>query len=363
MNNNKTFSEELHRKVINVFPRRMALSSYINDTWSADLLDISNYQSQNDGIVWLLVVIDNFSRYLWVEEMKDKSALTVLKAFQKIVNDVGTTPSSLWTDEGNEFYNNDFNIYNRDQEINHYHTYSGLKAVYAERVNRTLREKMNQHMTENKTKRYVDVLSDIVKKYNHTIHNSIHKTPYNVYFDNANIELKSIVNNEIKPRFKVGDFVRISKTKDTFEKGYKPNWTLETFRITNIDTNQSPEMYELEDLKGEALTGKFYDKELQITKIPEHKEYEKVVAIKKVGRGKQYLIHFKGWNDKFNEWVNIAKVREYEPNFNGELKVSNFKEILNRRIVDGRKQYLIRYKNDTPDEWVSFNKLKEIKKL
>ena len=37
--------------------------------------------------------------------------------------------------------------------------------------------------------------------------------------------------------------------------------------------------------------------------------------------------------------------------------------ILNTRMVDGRKQYLIRYKNDIPDEWVSFNKLKEIKQL
>ena len=123
MNNDKTLSEELHRKVINVFPRRMAISLYINDTWSADLLDISNYESQNDGIIWLLVVIDNFSRYLWVEEMKDKSALTVLKAFQKIVNDVGMKPKNLWTDEGKEFYNNDFNLYYRDQGINHYHTY------------------------------------------------------------------------------------------------------------------------------------------------------------------------------------------------------------------------------------------------
>ena len=52
-----------------------------------------------------------------------------------------------------------------------------------------------------------------------------------VYF-NLYGDLKVI---KSKPKFKIGDRVRLSKIKRHFEKGYAPNWTEEIFIINDIN--------------------------------------------------------------------------------------------------------------------------------
>ena len=44
--------------------------------------------------------------------------------------------------------------------------------------------------------------------------------------DNTYIDFKKEVNDK-DPKFKVGDYVRISKCKNIFAKGYTPNWSEE----------------------------------------------------------------------------------------------------------------------------------------
>ena len=51
-----------------------------------------------------------------------------------------------------------------------------------------------------------------------------------------------------KPKFKIGDKVRINKTKRTFDKGYLPNWTQEIFEITHVNKTFSPITYKIKDL-------------------------------------------------------------------------------------------------------------------
>ena len=68
--------------------------------------------------------------------------------------------------------------------------------------------------------------------------------------------------NNKKPKFKVGDRVRIFKYKNKFEKGYKGYWTKEIFKVVEIkETN--PIMYKIQDLNNENIQGSFYAEELQ----------------------------------------------------------------------------------------------------
>ena len=69
----------------------------------------------------------------------------------------------------------------------------------------------------------------------------------------------------VKPAFKKGDRVRISKYKrKTFDKGYTPNWTEEVFVIDQIQwTNLIT--YKIRDLNGELIKGTFYQEALQKT--------------------------------------------------------------------------------------------------
>ena len=69
-----------------------------------------------------------------------------------------------------------------------------------------------------------------------------------------------------KPKFKVGDRVRIYRWKSHFEKGYTKQWTNELFNIV-LDVGTVPWTYKLCDLKGEELLVSFSSQELQKTKI------------------------------------------------------------------------------------------------
>jgi hypothetical protein len=66
----------------------------------------------------------------------------------------------------------------------------------------------------------------------------------------------------VRYKFKIGDQVRISKVKRTFEKGYLPNFSKEIFAISK-QIPRDPPVYKLKDLDGEELKGTFYEKELQ----------------------------------------------------------------------------------------------------
>ena len=76
---------------------------------------------------------------------------------------------------------------------------------------------------------YFDVLDDIVNKYNNTVHKTIKMKPIDVTSDfYAEYNEDS---NKKDPEFKVGDYVRISKYKSIFAKGYTPNWSEEVFVV------------------------------------------------------------------------------------------------------------------------------------
>ena len=81
--------------------------------------------------------------------------------------------------------------------------------------------------------------------------------------DNTNINIDKEVNDKY-PKFKVGDHVRISKYKNIFPKGYTPNWSEEIFVIKKFK-NTVPWTYVINNLSGEEIIGRFYEKELQKT--------------------------------------------------------------------------------------------------
>ena len=74
----------------------------------------------------------------------------------------------------------------------------------------------------------------------------------------------SKVNDNKDSKFKIGDIVRTSKYKNTFAKGYTPNWSEEVFLIKKVK-NTVPWTYFINDLNGEDIVENFYEKELQKT--------------------------------------------------------------------------------------------------
>ena len=224
---------------------------------------------KNKGIKYLLCVIDLFSKYAFVVPLKDKKGVSIVNAFDKIINQSnrrakGTSaehvkPNKIWVDQGSEFYNCDFKKWLSDNNIEMYSTYNEGKSVVAERFIRTLKNKLYKHMTATGKSVYYDVLDDVVNKYNNTKHSTIKLKPIDVK-NNKRVYIDE--HNEKDSRFKVGERVRIPKFKNIFTKGYTPNWSKEIFIVDKIN-DTVPYKYNIKDLNGEKIIGSFYDKELQ----------------------------------------------------------------------------------------------------
>ena len=235
----------------------------------------------NRGIKYLLAVIDVFSKYGLLIPLNDKTSKSVASALKTIFEE--RKPVKMWIDKGKEFYNEDVK-----DLIELYSTKNEEKSSIVERWIRTMKEKMWKYFTANSTNVYLNTLPDIVKEYNNTGHSSIKMTP--VQASKKENELKVLRNlypehleiQDINPKFSLGDKVRISKKKKTFEKGYTTRCTEEIFTIVEVKRT-SPMTYKIADLNGEKIQGTFYEPELQKTS-QELFRIEKVIK-----RGKKNL--------------------------------------------------------------------------
>ena len=115
--------------------------------------------------------------------------------------------------------------------------------------------------------------------------------------ENTYIDSKKEINDK-DPKSKVGDHVRISKCKNIFAKGYTPNWSEEVFVISKIK-NAVPWTYVINNLNGEEISERFYQKELQKTN---QKEFRIGKVIKR--KGDKLNVKWKGYDNSFNSWIN-----------------------------------------------------------
>ena len=175
----------------------------------------------NKEIKYLLCAIDLFSKYAWVISLKDKNGVSIVNAFQKILGSSnrseakskGCKPNKIWVDQGSQFYNNSFKYFLKINNIEIYSTYNEGKSIVVE---------IFKYMTAISKNVYFDVLDDIVNKYNSTVHRTIKIKTIDVTDDfyaehNEDFDKKDF--NKKDPKFKVGDYVRISKYKNIFAKG------------------------------------------------------------------------------------------------------------------------------------------------
>ena len=250
----------------------------------------------NRGVKYLLAVIDIFSKYGWLIPLKDKTGKSVASALKAIFKE--RKPEKMWVDKDKEYYNKDVN-----DLIELYSTENEEKSSVVERWIRTMKEKMWKYFTANSTNHYINVLSDLVKEYNNTSHSSIKMTPVkaskkeNKLHVWRNLYPEHLEIYDINPKFSVGDKVRISKKKKTFEKGYTTRWTEEIFTIVEVKRTQPP-TYKIADLNGEEIKGSFYEPELQKT----NQEIFRIEKVIKRGK-KKSLVKWKGYSNDFNSWV------------------------------------------------------------
>lgn len=295
---------EIHRSARKNFKRRSVVLKGIDDLWQADLIDMQKFHTVNKGYKYILIVIDTFSKYAWCIPIKSKSKTEVKNAFDLIIKSSIRKPKNLQTDFGKEFYNNEFNCYLKSLKVNHYSTYSIKKASIVERLIKTIKFKLYKYFSLIGNYKWVGKpLDDIIKFYNKTIHRTTGFKPFAVNHDNEIQVSKNIEKSQSNLRYKlnkfnVGDYVRISKYKSVFHKGYTPNWSTELFTIKHVNRTQ-PVTYHIQDQRKNTILGTFYEEELQKTKYPNVYLVEKVIRKK----GRKLYVKWLGLSDSENSWI------------------------------------------------------------
>jgi hypothetical protein len=298
--------EELHRSARRYFTRRKTVMYGIADTYQIDLVEMIPYAKFNKNHKYILTVIDVFSKFAWALAVKTKSAKDVTRAMNKVFQ-AGHIPKNIHSDLGKEFYNKEFERLLKSHNINHFSTFSTMKASIVERFNRTLKTKMWKHFNLLGTYKWLNVLQSLVDEYNNTKHRTIKMTPNEVNKENEDRLLQTVYKYEKRlesNKFNIGDSVRISKYKHAFEKGYTPNWTTEIFKIACVQRTQ-PLTYLLNDYQNKKIEGAFYEQELQKVKNPNVYLIEKIIR----KRGDKLFVKWLGFDSTHNSWISADDIK------------------------------------------------------
>lgn len=275
------------RKNKNKTAFRKIISTYPCQFFFADLIDWSikewgkkqSFERANNEYKYILVVVDAYSRYCWMENIKSKTANSIIVAFEKIFDQnvyniagsidaitlpdkVQNIPQFLVTDEGKEFVNSTFKAHLDYNNIKHIVLKGQSKAMLAERVIQDYKMFLRGKWNEIKWIEWTQPFCDF---YNNKYHSVIKETPYNVF---VNGKLPAYTKNKLdkkdkEKQFELADEVRIKIFKDALDKkSLKNNWSTKIYTICEIDDRYEPIMYKVRDDKGNLLKRKFYHFEL-----------------------------------------------------------------------------------------------------
>jgi transposase InsO family protein len=256
--------------------RKPIVAQRVNQRWQADLIIMEkpvvesvrngeeyittrhSLANANGGTKYILVVIDCYSKRMWVRPLKSKTGRATADAFASIFEE--EHPEYLQSDNGPEFVNPEMKAlleeYNIKQIVSG--SYNPRANGQVERANQTLKRAIQKFMEYHTTRRYIDNLQEIVKNYNNTYHSTIKDTPMNVYRKQPqktyehlqDFAMKEIERTPFDERDDIepGDFVRLSLRssssnyrKEAQGRGRKITdrlWTEKIYRVRKVSYNR-----------------------------------------------------------------------------------------------------------------------------
>ena len=311
-------ADELHKPIRRKFKKRFVFVKKANDIWAADLIDLRSHSNMNGGMKYVLMVIDCFSKFGYAVPLRAKTGSEVTEAFKSLFKK--ETPRYLWVDRGNEFYNTEMSSLLKKHGIKIYTTSTSTRYEYkvsiVERWNRTIKTKLWKYFTANGTYKWRDILQPLIDKYNNTVHRSTGFTPieakkasnHKQVFEN--LFRKKFGERMTRPKFKIGDQVRIVLKRKIFDKGYTSNWTDKIYTIAEVLTT-FPTTYRIKD-DNDLLSKIYYEPELQKSdQVMFH--VEKILKWKRVDGKRFGRVKWLGYDSSYNSWEpeeNIKHLRD-----------------------------------------------------
>ena len=320
----------LHREVKRPDQHNPFYSYQRRTNYQADLIDMSKLKYANSHYMYLLVIIDVFSRKLWVMPLKKKDAPSMVRALGHWIDEQDKEPGAatragrqLYTDRGKEFVARSVVKLLREHNFEHFTSQRGVyKAAVAERVNKTLQIKIYKYLSHTGRKKYVDVLPDLISSYNNAKHSTLENlfSPEEADLPENEAKVLEIHNRRYhatmekmdrtrkKRRFKRGDLVRVILTKGRKVgpegRAYTPYFSEQIYQVIAIKKRMPVPRYVLRSLTTlQTVPGSFYANELSKL-ISRLFKIEKVLETRQRD-GKTYkLVKLLGLHKKFSQWVN-----------------------------------------------------------
>jgi Chromo (CHRromatin Organisation MOdifier) domain len=289
-----------------------------------DLIDVRQLAAKNDGVTFILTAIDCFSKKAWLKTLVNKTAANTLEAIKELTAEIQPPMRSIFLDRGKEFLNKLVYDFMSSKNIKIMHPNSEKKAAIVERFNRSIQDLIYRYLTENETQRYIDVLQDLLSAYNNRGHRTLQymspndaEKPENTskVLCALNTYYSKSVGKKQQPKLSVGQTVRVAKIPERFSRGYQERFNWEHYKIVDISTRMPIPMYKLQSMNDmEIIQGNFYSNELQPVDGDTFK-IEKTLGERK-RRGKtEYLVKWKGFDDRHNSWEPAENiVKDYQNN-------------------------------------------------
>lgn len=260
--------------------RKILRPSYIINrqhvSYCVDLMEFPD-KYHNNGNAFLLLLMDQFSRMIALEPLKRKSkedtAAGLEKALKRLGRGHNKFKSYITCDQGKEFKNR--NVYQLLQKYNiEMKTMSTANKVsFCERGNRTIKEYLHRLMTLKKTKNWVSSVHLIEKKYNSTKHSSHKFRPIDISDKTSseafsNMYKRLVVKARKSPKFSVAQLVRVADRQNVWTKKYKPQYSKQVFKISEIKNTYPVFSYRIQTLSGEPVEQLFVSQELSLVTPP-----------------------------------------------------------------------------------------------
>lgn len=305
----------LHKPSRRRFKRNPILVSAIDEQWQADLVDMQDHQKSNKNYKYFITIIDIFSKYAWVVPLKNKSAKSILEAFKLVFKQ--RIPTKLQTDQGKEFDNKLLSNYLKNSMVQFFTAKNpDIKCAVVERFNRSLKNRMFKYFTANGTKKYIDILQDLVKSYNGSFHRTIKMRPMEVNRDNENKVFKNsygfndkreFLENKFKnSKLKYGDIVRKQYKLGPFDKSYYPLWTDSIYKVDKVTKGRYKPYHAIKDEQGNLISRRLYPEEIQKIKSILHR-VEKVLKTRRKNGKTEYYVKWLNHPSSYNSWVDAIE--------------------------------------------------------
>ncbi|GAV06106.1 hypothetical protein RvY_16138 [Ramazzottius varieornatus] len=291
------------------FKRNRIIVTNLQQQYQADLADMSKYAEQHDGIRHLLAVVDCFSKRALVQPLLTKVGVRVKAALQQVFKELGV-PEKLQVDKSSEFYNEVIKTFLVEKDVVLFSTENNdIKCSMVERLIRIPKTRIFQCFRSIYATRYIDRLPDFVYAYNHSVH-SAHGKNRTVQQKNSLSVFNALYGKMLQekskvPRYKVGDFDRISTNKLQFEEGYEDNFQPDIYEITKVKRHTVP-VYELKNPNSnKAIKGQFYEPELSLVRDYMNWTYQiqKVLQRPTRNRRREKLVRWLGYGPESDSWI------------------------------------------------------------